>query len=65
VRDLAVRYTDDVEFLRGADLLEQEIGHATRVTRPDAGHHPQMANPAAWLAAMHAHLDGLEGSDGR
>lgn len=48
--------SDDVEFLRGADALVAGIPGALRVTIPDAGHHPHMENPAAWLAAVRAHL---------
>ena len=46
---------DDVEFLRGAELLEAGIPGAQRVTIPDAGHHPHRENREAWLAAMRAH----------
>jgi len=47
---------DDTEFLAGADALTEGIPHARRVTLPDAGHHPQMENPEAWLAAVREHL---------
>jgi len=47
--------SDDHKFLRGADALAQAIPGARRVTIPDAGHHPHMENPAAWLAAVRAH----------
>lgn len=46
---------DDVEFLRGADLLAAGIPGAVRETLPDAGHHPHRENTEAWLAAMRAH----------
>jgi pimeloyl-ACP methyl ester carboxylesterase len=46
----------DVEFLAGADALEAGIPGAVRVTLPDAGHHPQMESPAAWLEAVRGHL---------
>jgi pimeloyl-ACP methyl ester carboxylesterase len=48
--------SDDVEFLRGTDALEAEIGHAVRVTLQDAGHHPHMESPEAWLEAIRDHL---------
>ena len=47
----------DSDFLPGADLLATGIGHAECVTIPDAGHHPQIENTAAWLAAMRGHLE--------
>ena len=47
---------DDTEFLRGADAFEAGIPGVHRVTIPDAGHHPQMENPGAWLEAIAAHL---------
>jgi len=46
----------DVEFLAGAERLDAGIAQAVRVTLPDAGHHPQMENPEAWLAAIRDHL---------
>ena len=48
--------SDDTEFLRGADALEAGIPGIHRVTIPDAGHHPQMENPTAWLEAVGEHL---------
>jgi pimeloyl-ACP methyl ester carboxylesterase len=46
---------DDRKFLKGADVLAAAIEGARRVTIPDAGHHPHMENPEAWLAAMREH----------
>lgn len=46
----------DDEFLKGADALQAGIDGAVCVTIPDAGHHPQMENPEAWLAALRAHF---------
>jgi len=46
----------DTEFLPGADLLAAGIPGAVRVTLEDAGHQPQMENPADWLAAIREHL---------
>ena len=51
---------DDEDFLEGADALEAGISKARRVTIPDAGHHPQMENPEAWLAAVRGHLAWLD-----
>lgn len=48
---------EDVAFLRPSDEMEQGIRGARRVTIPDAAHSPQLENPAAWLAAIRAHLD--------
>jgi pimeloyl-ACP methyl ester carboxylesterase len=48
---------DDVEFLAGADALSEGIAGAVRVTLPDAGHHPHMESPKAWLAAIRDHLE--------
>jgi pimeloyl-ACP methyl ester carboxylesterase len=47
--------SDDRKFLRGAEALAAGIPGARLVTIPDAGHHPHMENPAAWLAAMREH----------
>jgi pimeloyl-ACP methyl ester carboxylesterase len=47
---------EDEEFLAGADALAEGIADARRVTLPDAGHHPQMESPRAWLEAVEAHL---------
>lgn len=47
---------DDTEFLRGAEALAAGIGHAELAVLPDAGHHPHMENPGAWLAVIRAHL---------
>jgi len=55
---------DDTEFLAGADALEAGIAHAVRVTLPDAGHHPQMENPSAWLAAVRDHLRRVREREG-
>jgi pimeloyl-ACP methyl ester carboxylesterase len=47
---------DDTEFLAGAEALSRGIADAVRVTLPDAGHHPHMESPEAWLAAVRDHL---------
>lgn len=47
---------DDEEFLAGADALSTGIAQAVHVTLAEAGHHPQMENPTAWLEAVHDHL---------
>ena len=54
---------DDEEFLAGADALAAGIGHARRVTLPDAGHHPHRENPAAWLEAIADHLAVAAGEE--
>src|SRR5262245_29852298 len=48
---------EDLPFLKPSDEMEQGIPGARRVTIPDAAHSPQLENPAAWLAAIRAHLD--------
>ena len=52
---------EDEEFLAGADALASGIPEAVRVTLPDAGHHPQMESPEAWLAAVREHLRRVAG----
>lgn len=47
---------DDVDFLKGTDALDSGIPGAERVTIPDAGHHPHVENPGAWLAAVRGHF---------
>lgn len=47
---------DDPGFLPAAEELAGAIPGAHQVTIPDAGHHPQMENPGAWLEALRAHL---------
>jgi pimeloyl-ACP methyl ester carboxylesterase len=46
---------DDRKFLRGADAMAAAISGARHAVIPDAGHHPHMENPEAWLAAMREH----------
>ncbi len=46
----------DTEFLRGAAALAEGIPGAVLAELPDAGHHPHMENPDAWLAAIRAHF---------
>ncbi|MDJ0848015.1 MAG: alpha/beta fold hydrolase [Myxococcota bacterium] len=46
----------DEGFLTGADAMAAGIPGAVRVTLPDAGHHPHMESPEAWLAAVREHL---------
>ncbi len=47
---------EDIPFLKPSDEMERGIRGATRVTIPDAAHSPQLENPPAWSAAIHAHL---------
>jgi pimeloyl-ACP methyl ester carboxylesterase len=47
---------EDIPFLKPSDEMERGIRGATRVTIPDAAHSPQLENPEAWSAAIHAHL---------
>jgi pimeloyl-ACP methyl ester carboxylesterase len=51
----------DAPFVREAELLAEHIPHARRAVVPDAGHQPQLENPAAWLAAIGAHLGRVRG----
>jgi 2-succinyl-6-hydroxy-2,4-cyclohexadiene-1-carboxylate synthase len=47
---------EDTPFLKPSAELERGIRGAARVTIPDAAHSPQLENPPAWSAAIHAHL---------
>jgi len=47
----------DDDFLPGADLFENSLPHARRITLLDAEHHPHQENNSAWLAAVETHLD--------
>ncbi len=53
---LVIVGAEDLAFLKPSDELERGIARATRVTIPDAAHRPQLENPEAWSAAVHAHL---------
>jgi len=53
---------EDVAFLKPSDEMERGIRGATRVTIPDAAHSPQLENPPAWSAAIHAHLVRARGA---
>jgi 2-succinyl-6-hydroxy-2,4-cyclohexadiene-1-carboxylate synthase len=46
----------DTGFLGAADELAQAIPGARLAVIPDAGHQPQLENPAAWIAALREHL---------
>jgi non-heme chloroperoxidase len=48
--------TGDTQFLDAADELAAGIPGARRVDVPDAGHQPQLENPATWIAALRDHL---------
>lgn len=58
---LVIVGAEDAPFLAAADLLEQGIPGAVRVTLPDAAHHPQRENSAGWLAAVSDHLARARG----
>jgi pimeloyl-ACP methyl ester carboxylesterase len=47
---------EDTQFLEAAAELAAGIPRAKRVDVPNAGHQPQLENPAAWLAAIREHL---------
>jgi pimeloyl-ACP methyl ester carboxylesterase len=47
---------EDVGFLAPARELAEHIRGAELITIADAAHSPQLENPAAWLAAIQAHL---------
>lgn len=51
----------DNDFLVAADELAAGIPGAHRVTIPRAAHQPQLESPAAWLAAIAAHLARVRG----
>jgi pimeloyl-ACP methyl ester carboxylesterase len=47
---------EDAGFLAPARELAEHIRGAELITIADAAHSPQLENPAAWLAAIQAHL---------
>ena len=47
---------NDTGLRPAADAFHDAIPGSTLVVIPDAGHSPQDENPAAWLAALRAHL---------
>jgi len=51
----------DTSFLDAAVEFAAGIPNARRVDVPDAGHQPQLENPAAWLAAIRDHLRQVRG----
>ena len=48
----------DAPFLAHAQAMAERIPSAHKVVIPDAAHSPQLENPAPWLAAIRAHLEG-------
>lgn len=56
VPTLVIVGAEDKPFLKPSDEMERGIPGAVRVTVPDAAHSPQLENPEAWSAAIHAHL---------
>ena len=46
----------DTGFLAAANELVRDIPGARLAVIPEAGHQPQLENPAAWLAALGEHL---------
>lgn len=56
----------DADFMPGADLFEEHLPNARRLTIKGAEHHPHQENPVAFLDAMTAHFDRIaEGLDRR
>ena len=51
----------DREFRAPAEVLAREIPGACLAVLPEAGHQPQLEAPAAWLAAVTAHLQRVRG----
>jgi len=54
---------EDRKFLHAADVMAEAIAGARRVTIPEAGHHPHMENPEAWLVAMREHRGADSAAD--
>lgn len=50
----------DVEWLPGADLFEQNLPAARRRTIPRAEHHPHQENTPAFLEALESHLAAVD-----
>jgi len=47
----------DLDWLPGADLFEQHLPAADRITIPGAEHHPHQENRDVFLEALEAHLE--------
>ena len=52
---------EDTQFLEAAAELAAGIPGAKRVDIQEAGHQPQLENPAAWLAAIRDHITRVRG----
>jgi len=52
----------DTGFLAAADEMVRDIPDARLALIPEAGHQPQLENPAAWLAALGDHLARVRGA---
>ena len=59
---LVVVGSGDTGFLAAADELARDIPDARLALIPEAGHQPQLENPAAWLAALSDHLARVRGA---
>ncbi len=55
---------EDEAFLAGSQATASGIPGARRVTLPEAGHHPHMESPEAWLEAVRDHLGRARGPGG-
>ena len=53
----------DHEWLPGADLFEQHLPAAHRITIEGAEHHPHQENRAAFLEALETHLERVGQGD--
>ncbi len=53
----------DADWLPGADLFEQHLPNARRITIAGAEHHPHQENRAAFLEALESHLERVEQGD--
>jgi pimeloyl-ACP methyl ester carboxylesterase len=58
---LVIVGSGDTGFLAAADELVRDIPDARLALIPEAGHQPQLENPAAWLAALGEDLARVRG----
>lgn len=55
---------EDAPFLGPSEILATRVPGARKVVIPDAAHSPQLENTAAWLEAVHDHLDRAQPAAG-
>jgi 2-succinyl-6-hydroxy-2,4-cyclohexadiene-1-carboxylate synthase len=53
----------DTPFLAASRVMHEAIRGSRLIVIPEGGHSPQLEAPAAWLAAIEAHLRGARAAD--